>query len=87
VDFTPEPIQPAIEPDKKRKRRPALLKWGLVALMISIIGFGLWFALSQVPMPSGVPGVGDGQSGTVDPDDPRSRKQDRLPDAFQAPPQ
>jgi hypothetical protein len=55
--------------------------------MISIIGFGLWFALSQVPMPSGVPGAGDGQSGSLDPDDPRSRKQDRLPDAFQAPPQ
>jgi hypothetical protein len=86
VDFTPEPIQPAPEPEKKRKR-PALLKLGLVALLISIIGFGLWFALSQVPLPSGVPGAGDGQSGPLDPDDPRSRKQDRLPDAFQAPPQ
>jgi hypothetical protein len=77
VDFTPEPIQPV--PEKKtRKRRPALLKWGLVILMLSIIGFGLWFALSRVPMPSGLPAISDSQSGTSDPDDPRSKKEDRL---------
>jgi hypothetical protein len=87
VDFTPEPIQPALEPEKKKRKRPALLKWGLVILMLSVIGFGLWFALNQVPMPSGIPGVSDGQSGALDPDDPRSRKQDRLPNAFQTPPQ
>jgi hypothetical protein len=76
VDFTPEPIQPM--PEKKRKRRPALLKWGLVILMLSIIGFGLWFALSQAPIPGGIRGVSNGQSGPVDPDDPRSKKADRL---------
>lgn len=81
VDFTAEPIQPAPEPEKKRKR-PALLKWGLGALIISVVAFGLWFALSQAPGPASLPGLGDSQSGTLDPDDPRSRKADRLPNAF-----
>jgi hypothetical protein len=58
------------------------LKWGLGALIISLVAFGLWFALSQAPGPSGGPGANTGQSGTLDPDDPRSRKADRLPNAF-----
>jgi hypothetical protein len=53
-----------------------LLKWGLGALIVSVVAFGLWFALNQVPSPSG---AGIGQSGTLDPDDPRSRKTDKLP--------
>ena len=84
VDFTAEPATLPPEPETKR-RRPALLKWGLGALIISVVAFGLWFALTQAPIPSGAPGAG-GQSGTLDPDDPRSRKADRLPDAFQTPP-
>jgi hypothetical protein len=84
VDFAAEP---ATLPEPEKKRKPALLKWGLGALIISVVAFGLWFALTQAPIPSGLPGLGDGQSGTLDPDDPRSRKQDRLPDAFQTPPQ
>jgi len=69
---------PMPEPEPKR-RRPALLKWGIGALIVSVVAFGLWFALSQAPIPSGIPGLGDGQSDTLDPDDPRSRKSDRLP--------
>jgi hypothetical protein len=69
------------EPEPKR-RRSALLKWGIGALIVSVVAFGLWFALSQAPIPSGIPGLGDSQSGTLDPDDPRSRKSDRLPNAF-----
>ena len=57
---------------------PALLKWGLGALVISIVAFGLWMALAHVPGPAGVTGS-SGQSGAADPDDPRSRKADRLP--------
>ncbi|HEX9752923.1 MAG TPA: hypothetical protein VGA46_05695 [Methyloceanibacter sp.] len=78
ADFRAEPVQPLTEPDKKR-RRPALLKWGIGALIVSVVAFGLWFALSQAPIPSGIPGLGGSQSGTLDPDDPRSRKSDRLP--------
>jgi len=78
VDFIVDPVA-APEPEKKR-RGHWLLKWGVGALLISVVAFGLWFALSQAP--DTAPGAGDGQSGTLDPDDPRSRKQDRLPSAF-----
>jgi hypothetical protein len=65
------------EPEPKR-RRPALLKWGLGALIVSVVAFGLWFALSHAPGPSGLKGPGS----ALDPDDPRSHKADRLPSAF-----
>lgn len=78
VDFEMAAAPPMSAPEPKR-RRPALLKWGIGALIVSVVAFGLWFALSQAPLPSGIPGLGDSQSGTIDPDDPRSRKSDRLP--------
>ena len=77
ADFgEPVPLEPTPEPAKPKRRRPALLKWGLGALVISIVAFGLWMALTHAPAPAGITG---GQSGAVDPDDPRSRKADRLP--------
>lgn len=87
ADFAAEPIDASLpEPEEKKRRRPGLLKWGLGALIISVVAFGLWFALTQAPDLSG-PGAGSGQGGTLDPDDPRSRKADRLPDASQTPAQ
>lgn len=79
TDFTAEPAEP-VEPKKKRK--PALLKWGLGALIISAVAFAVWFALSQAPGPSDGQGAGQSQNGPLDPDDPRSRKADRLPSTF-----
>ena len=77
ADFgEPVPLEPTTEPAKPKRRRPALLKWGLGALVISIVAFGLWMALTHAPGPAGITG---GQSGAADPDDPRSRKADRLP--------
>jgi hypothetical protein len=77
ADFgEPIPLEPTPEPAKPKRRRPALLKWGLGALVISIVAFGLWMALTHAPGPAGITGA---QSGAVDPDDPRSRKADRLP--------
>lgn len=70
------PLQPVPEPAKP-KRRKGLLKWGLGALVVSIVAFGLWMALTHAPGPSGA--SGSGHQGTTDPDDPRSRKADRLP--------
>jgi hypothetical protein len=70
------PLEPTPEPEKPKRRRPALLKWGLGALVISIVAFGLWMALTHAPGPAGITG---GQTGATDPDDPRSRKADRLP--------
>jgi len=73
ADFgVPEPAIP--EPEPKR-RRPMLLKLGLGTLIVAVVAFGLWFALSHAPGPSGLQSSGS----TLDPDDPRSRKADKLP--------
>jgi hypothetical protein len=79
AEFTAEPAAPA---ESKLKRKAGLLKWGLGALIVSAVAFGLWFALSQGPGPSGGEDAGQSQNGPLDPDDPRSRKADRLPSAF-----
>jgi hypothetical protein len=67
------------------KRRSGLLKWGVAALAISAIVFGLWMVLAD-PDPFG--SLNSAQSGSksspdkvLDSDDPRSRKADRLPGA------
>jgi hypothetical protein len=73
-----EAVAPLPEPKTKRNR-PPLLKWAIGALIVSAVAFGLWLALNQAPGPSGPQSPG---SGTLDPDDPRSRKSDRLPSAF-----
>ncbi len=75
ADFEMAAAPPMPEPEPKR-RRPALLKWGIGALIVSVVAFGLWMALSQMPGPSGLQSPG---TGALDPDDPRSRKSDRLP--------
>jgi len=73
------PTAPAVE---KSKRKSALLKWGLVALMISAIAFGLWMALGSLPESGTQTSTPNGQGPVLDPDDPRSRKADRLPSPF-----
>jgi hypothetical protein len=87
--FSADPVvpPPAPAPVKSRKR-PALLKWGLVALLVSLIAFGIWYALGEISGPSDTETSNPNDTSTpvLDPDDPRSRKADRLPDAFQAPP-
>jgi hypothetical protein len=82
----PQPVEDAAfmgeaEPAPARKR-PALLKWGLVALIASVIGFGLWMALSDSSGPTSSSGSFDTSDPVLDPDDPRSRKADRLPNNF-----
>ena len=55
ADFgEPVPLEPTTEPAKPKRRRPALLKWGLGALVISIVAFGLWMALTHAPGPAGI---------------------------------
>jgi hypothetical protein len=72
------------EPEAAPKRCRPLMKWALGALVIALVAVGLWFALSHAPGTSGLQSPG---SGTSDPDDPRSRKADRLPDAAPQPAQ
>jgi hypothetical protein len=71
--------RPPLDEPKAKRAKPALLKWGLVILMISVVAFGLWFALSKATGPAGLQLPG---AGKLDPDDPRSRKSDRLPSPF-----
>ncbi len=65
-----------------KRPRPALLKWGVIALLVFGIGFGLWMLLGkpslfgQAPSHTGSKAVPDKP---LDPDDPRNRKADRLP--------
>jgi hypothetical protein len=72
-------------PTESDQRRSGLLKWGVAALAVSAIAFGLWMVLAD-PDPFG--SLNSAQSGSksspdkvLDPDDPRSRKADRLPGA------
>jgi hypothetical protein len=83
AEFTPPASQPVPEKAKARGRR-GLLKWGISALIASVLAFGLWIALGHWSGPSGTksPGAGDSQDRVLDPDDPRSRKADRLPSPF-----
>jgi hypothetical protein len=83
ADFgVPEAVMVEAEPAPKR-RRP-LMKWALGVLVIALVAAGLWFTLSHAPGTSGLQSPG---GGTSDPDDPRSRKADRLPDAAPQPAQ
>ena len=66
---------PAVE--EKKGRKSPLLKWGVIALLIAIMAFGAWLVLGSINGPSGVKSPNTG-SQTLDPDDPRSRKADKL---------
>ena len=72
------------KPERASRGSSWLLKWGLGALVVSVVAFGLWMALGD---PTGtLGGKSLGPSGpsdqVLDPDDPRSRKADKLPSAF-----
>ena len=83
----PLPAAPLEEkPAKKKWPWKALIKWGVAALVILGIAAGLWLWLAK---PGGLLGSGPARPGakssdkgaptTADPNDPRSRKADRLP--------
>jgi hypothetical protein len=46
------------------------------------MAFGVWMVLGNSTGPSGAKSPGAGGSQVLDPDDPRSRKADRLPSPF-----
>jgi hypothetical protein len=90
----PPQVKPALQPrgtplpleEKPAKRRlpwKAIIKWGVVALVILGIAGGLWMWLAK----PGLLGSGDksppakstNKATPADPNDPRSRKADRLP--------
>jgi len=82
---TPPPAAPSAaipiaEPaaiEERPKRKSALLKWGVIVLLIAIMAFGAWLVLHSMTGPSSVKSPTTG-SQPLDPDDPRSRKADKL---------
>ena len=88
--FSPRaaPLEAPLEETPAKRSLPwkALIKWGVAALVILGIAAGLWMWLAK---PGGLLGSGPAQPGAkssdqgapgkLDPNDPRSRKADRLP--------
>lgn len=73
----------ALEPEPEvKKKKPALLKWGIGALVAAVVLAGLWIALGDGPGDAGLMSGFNTSDPVLDPDDPRSRKADRLPDNF-----
>jgi hypothetical protein len=68
------------EPEQKPKK-PALLKWGIIALVASVILIGLWLVLGNSSSPTTSSGFNASEP-VLGPDDPRSRKADKLPSKF-----
>jgi len=81
VDFPSAPTAAAPTAEKPKRKSP-LLKWGLVALIVSLIAFGLWMALGSLPESDLQTSTSPDSAPVLDPDDPRSRKSDRLPSQF-----
>jgi hypothetical protein len=74
--------QPAPEPETKRGRS-GMLKWAIIALAVAAVVAGLGLLYVYAP---GSAGLSAPESGPADPDDPRSKKTDRLPETPPPPP-
>ena len=71
----PPPPAPPLQEEEKPSRKRGLLKWGVVLLLLAIMAGGGYLVLNHLKAPGGL------QSSTpanLDPDDPRSRKADKL---------
>ena len=74
--------EPALEPEPQAKKKPGLLKWGIAALVAAVVLIGLWIALGGSSSETGLISGFSTSEPVLDPNDPRSRKADRLPDNF-----
>jgi hypothetical protein len=77
----PPPPLPVEEPEKPKRKR-ALLKWGIVLLLLAIMAVGGWLVLGHF---KGEVGFKSSKPAALDPDDPRSHKADKLPSPAQGP--
>jgi hypothetical protein len=75
------PPLPVEAPEKPRRKR-ALLKWGIVLLLLAIMTVGGWLVLGHF---KGQVGFQSSKPAALDPDDPRSHKADKLPSPAQGP--
>lgn len=95
--YEPEPVPATFEEDasfpgeveaeeaaeaEPQQKRPALLKWGIGALVAAVVLVGLWMALGDSSTDPGSSSGFNTSDPVLDPDDPRSRKADRLPNNF-----
>jgi hypothetical protein len=71
----PPPPAPPLQETEKPSRKRALLKWGIVLLLLAIMAVGGWLVLGHV---KGDGGFQSSKPANLDPDDPRSRKADKL---------
>ena len=57
------------------------MKWGIVTLLLLGLGIGVWMLLDEPSLfgPSTAQTGANAPTKPLDPDDPRSRKTDRLP--------
>lgn len=69
------------EAETKSSRSP-LLKWGIIGLLAVVLLLGLWMVLSGSSGEGGLSSGFNTSDPVLDPDDPRSRKADRLPNNF-----
>ena len=76
AEFEPEPL------DEPKQKKPALLKWGIGALVAAVVLVGLWMALGDSSSDPGSSSGFNTSDPVLDPDDPRSRKADKLPNNF-----
>ncbi len=70
-----------LEPAAAPKKSP-LLKWGLVAFLILMMLAGIWTVFGDSTGSSSSSGSSSTSDPVLGPDDPRSRKADRLPNNF-----
>jgi len=83
VAVEPQRGTPLPEPKPARKALPwkPVLKWGAVAVIVLGGAFALWKWLAEPALLGSGPSSTPGASAPLDPNDPRSRKADRLPGA------
>ncbi|ODR96351.1 hypothetical protein AUC70_15855 [Methyloceanibacter stevinii] len=70
------------EEEEPKSSRSPLLKWGIIGLLAVILLLGLWMVFGGSSGDGGLSSGFNTSDPVLDPDDPRSRKADRLPNNF-----
>jgi hypothetical protein len=75
-----ELVEEEVETEKSKKS--PLLKWGIFGLLAVVLLLGLWMVFTSTSDDVGLSSGFNTSDPVLDPDDPRSRKSDRLPNNF-----
>ena len=84
ASFPGEPELEFVEEEEEagKSSKSRLLKWGIIGLLAVVLLLGLWMVLGGSSGDGGLSSGFDTSDPVLDPDDPRSRKADRLPNNF-----